>query len=84
MHAQPPADGGTTPPSPTGISLDALVSEFARVEDLLRSEEARVFGGAKPRQNNELVRLETYERRLMAMMRAAGSAPAGTAPAGSA
>lgn len=76
MHAQPPAGGGASLPSPTGIPLDALVSEFARVEDLLRSEEARVFGGAKPRRNTELVRLETYERRLMAMMRAAGTEPA--------
>ena len=71
MHAQPPADGGAPVHGPTDVPLDALVSEFARVEDLLKSEEARVFGGAKPVRNDELVRLETYERRLMAMMRVA-------------
>jgi hypothetical protein len=54
-------------------TLPALLWEFARIEDLLRAEEARVFGGAMPPRNLELVRLETYERRLMALMRAAGA-----------
>jgi hypothetical protein len=72
MHGEPRVNDTTTIPCPE-VSLTALVSEFARVEDLLRSEEARIFGGAKPPRNSEVVRLETYERRLMAMMREAAA-----------
>jgi hypothetical protein len=65
-----------TAPGPDGPSLRDLVAEFARVEQLIRAEEARVLGGAKPRQNLDLLRLELCERWLMAMMRRAGTTDA--------
>jgi hypothetical protein len=72
MPERPAADQPQAPDT-RDHTLPALLCEFARTEDLLRAEEARVFGGAKPPGNLELVRLETYERRLMAMMRVAAT-----------
>ena len=64
-------DGSGATQARPDSSLPELIEEYARIEGLLRAEEARVFGGAKPPMNPDLVRLQACERALLAMMRRA-------------
>lgn len=56
-------------PASSVPSIRELIAEYARLEDRIRSEESRIYGGAAPPHNPELVRLTNRERQILAMLR---------------